>query len=72
MRDDITACPECDSPQLRTRTTKDPTHRCIGCGAEFDDPVERPPRTTMNRSHQAKYVARMDPEDVGLSPKGER
>lgn len=37
----VDACPGCDSSQINERITMSPVYRCVDCGAEFDEPVER-------------------------------
>lgn len=33
-------CPNCTSTHFKTRSTKQPTHRCAACTVEFDDPAQ--------------------------------
>jgi len=43
----VTACPDCNSTQLRYRTgTEVPDWWCADCGHRCDEPVERAPTRT--------------------------
>lgn len=79
MSEDVPACPECNSANafknvggFQSRGS-DHDWRCNRCKAKFDEPVYRPRRPDgdglvglAQRLHEAT------PEDVGLSPRGER
>lgn len=62
----VQACPRCNSPDVHEREIKRPLYRCYDCGKEFAEPLERPPRSGI------PILDGLDPEDVGLSPLGER
>lgn len=79
----VYACPECDHSHITHRMKKRPRFRCPECKHEFDAPVERKDyrRTGDGPSQPADdyeptglvaKLNRMDPEDLGLSPTGER
>ncbi|WP_042662540.1 hypothetical protein [Haloferax sp. ATB1] len=77
----LQACPECNESNVRTRSPgtrgaigNDEAHYCGECGASFDDPVERPrdPKGGIPGHTLAARLEAADPEDLGLSPRGER
>lgn len=68
----VEACPECDRTSVARRQTKRPTFRCKKCGHRFDEPVEREARGPHTTALQAKALETMTPEDLDLSPIGER
>ncbi|WEL29817.1 hypothetical protein [Haloferax volcanii] len=77
----IRACPECNESNVRTRSPgtrgaigDDEAHYCGECGASFDDPVERPrdPKGGIPGHTLAARLEAADPDDLGLSPRGER
>lgn len=39
---DCCRCKECGIKSINARSNKEPTYRCHGCSAEFEDPVLRP------------------------------
>ncbi|RDZ53093.1 hypothetical protein C5C07_15270 [Haloferax sp. Atlit-4N] len=77
----LKVCPRCDKPHVRKRSPatrgasgRDEAYYCGRCGFSFDEPGERP-RGTSGGIPEHTTAARLeaaDPEDLGLSPSGER
>lgn len=80
--DQVRACPECDSASTRRRHPSrasadrldDCEYRCEECRTSFDQPVWRQPyhKPSVGTSPLARKLREADPEDLGLSPEGER
>lgn len=73
--DDIRVCPECDSPAVRRLVNTDGwTCRAKGCGATFDEPVERGNRGGNDgpATGLARQLLEADPEDVSAENAGGR
>lgn len=71
MSDTITVCPECNNSKIRVCSsarygTDTPKYHCWGCGAHFDDPATREPRSTAPPgSDTVEMLLAADPEEVG-------
>ncbi|WP_324662400.1 eL43 family ribosomal protein [Haloarcula sediminis] len=69
----VLACPECDSPAVRRLVKSDGwTCRAKGCGATFDEPVERGNRGGNDgpATGLARELLEADPEDVSAEHAG--
>ncbi|QLH80967.1 hypothetical protein [Halosimplex pelagicum] len=66
----VEACPNCDRCDIHRRLRKEPAFLCDKCQHEFEEPVERPPKCRSSGSRSS--LDGLDPEDLGLSPIGER
>ena len=64
--DMVIACPECDSGQIKRRTSEQSVTnwKCGICRAEFDEPVERERRATGTVSGLAGRLLDADPNEV--------
>ena len=69
----ITACPECDCADIYHRpgdnrseyeSHDDLEHGCNRCGHHFDEPIERPARSSHTLTGLAGRLADADPSEV--------
>ncbi|GAA4307065.1 HNH endonuclease [Actinomadura luteofluorescens] len=54
-------CPQCTATSIKRRTTKTPTFKCSGCGAEFDTPVTNVLDVTVFEADYARTWRPLDP-----------
>lgn len=67
MSDTVAACPECDTTSAIYTRDDDPrrTYRCRECGAIFEEPNRRAPRSNTNTQNGlAGKLAKADPDEV--------